>query len=397
MTSAHIRVLLFLVAASLLLDDCTGTRLLRQQRQLTEKVVCVNATKTQLTLAKDIHGNAEISVGMCIKLPEGEKRTDFPDQSLTTKVPDPSNRIFSLTYNSTCHGFTITNITHISDPSSYAADDSLALNTTCPKGQVPIRIHAQPPWRITTTTGRGVGKVPSSCAEGYEETSALCYPKCRSGYYGVGPVCWQSCPSGFKDTGTDCLKPPSYGRGAGSIPNIFHGDSCPSSKPDKWGGLCYSRCKEGFHNVACCVCSPNCPDGMVDIGVSCQKHSYGRGAGSIPRCSSSQDYDAGLCYHQCPSGAHGVGPLCYASCTSGDPYRLGIWCFHSESERNKTLGAIIGGVLGGAILLTVGGVAFAPLIASLGSATVAVDVGLADSLMLFTPEASLSLLSVSLA
>ena len=45
--------------------------------------------------------------------------------------------------------------------------------------------------------------------------AGLCYPYCRNGYTGVGPVCWQNCPSGFPDTGADCLKPSSYGRGAG--------------------------------------------------------------------------------------------------------------------------------------------------------------------------------------
>ena len=152
-----------LVALSAVFQVSAGSSLLRPQRSLSdEKVICVNTTKTELVLSKDIHGNAEISVGMCITLPKGESRTDFPDQTLTTKVPDSSNRIFSLSYNSTCHGFTITNITYISDTSAYTADEALALNTTCPKGQTPIRIHAQPPWRITTTTARGIGKVPSS-------------------------------------------------------------------------------------------------------------------------------------------------------------------------------------------------------------------------------------------
>ena len=33
----------------------------------------------------------------------------------------------------------------------------------------------------------------------------------------MGPVCWEICPAGFIDTGVDCLKPNSYGRGAGFI------------------------------------------------------------------------------------------------------------------------------------------------------------------------------------
>ena len=109
--------------------------------------------------------------------------------------------------------------------------------------------------------GRGVGKAISACPSDKEKDGALCYPYCRDGYYGVGPVCWQDCPSGFRNDGAYCYKPDSYGRGAGSIHKC---DGC-----EKWGALWYPKCRENFHNVACCVCSPDCPEGMTDIGISC--------------------------------------------------------------------------------------------------------------------------------
>jgi len=50
----------------------------------------------------------------------------------------------------------------------------------------------------------------------------------------------------------------------------------------------------------CSVCTPTCPDGMTDIGVSCAKHSYGRGVGRIPdHCSNGHDMCLGLCYEPC--------------------------------------------------------------------------------------------------
>ncbi len=115
--------------------------------------------------------------------------------------------------------------------------------------------------------GRGVGKPISTCPEGTEQNGALCYPLCQEGYYGVGPVCWQSCPAGFTDTGVDCLKPSSYGRGAGYA--LWHESECNHDNPqgcEKYGALYYPKCKDGFHNVGCCVCSPNCPSGWTDIG-----------------------------------------------------------------------------------------------------------------------------------
>eukprot|EP00662_Eupelagonemidae_sp_cell21_P028545 gene28545-7432_t len=37
------------------------------------------------------------------------------------------------------------------------------------------------------------------------------------------------------------------------------------------GLLAYPKCNDSFHNVGCCVCTPDCPAGWDDIGVSCRK------------------------------------------------------------------------------------------------------------------------------
>ena len=74
------------------------------------------------------------------------------------------------------------------------------------------------------------------------------------------------------------------------------------------GLLCYPKCRSGFHNVGCCICSPNCPSKMTDIGISCAKHSYGRGAGKIPlTCRSNEDLYGLLCYPKCRAGYIAAG------------------------------------------------------------------------------------------
>lgn len=172
--------------------------------------------------------------------------------------------------------------------------------------------------------GRGAGKPLSTCVNGMEKNGALCYPKCKAGYKGVGPVCWQHCPKGFRDDGAFCAKPKSYGRGAG-YPWKF-GDKAFSLKAarhrcekkhgkghcEKSGQIYYPKCKKGFHPVGCCVCSPNCVDGQKDIGVSCSKKSYGRGAGKPMHCASGMVNNAGLCYRKCKQNFTGVGPVCWA-------------------------------------------------------------------------------------
>ena len=180
--------------------------------------------------------------------------------------------------------------------------------------------------------GRGVGKPLSDCPSGQDKNGALCYPSCSNGYSGVGPVCWQNCPSGFSDTGADCLKPASYGRGAGY--SLFQWDQCNNDNKqgcEKYGLLYYPKCANGFSPAGCCVCSPNCPSGMTDIGVSCQKNSYGRGAGTPLQCASGLEEDAALCYTPCSQGFTGKGPVCWAACPTG-LYQCGALCLQSQAE-----------------------------------------------------------------
>uniref|UniRef100_A0AC34FP00 Uncharacterized protein n=1 Tax=Panagrolaimus sp. ES5 TaxID=591445 RepID=A0AC34FP00_9BILA len=218
-------------------------------------------------------------------------------------------------------------------------------------------------WR--TTYGRGVGKVITACSDdeekngalcypkckdGYygvgpvfitacsddeEKNGALCYPKCKDGYYGVGPVCWQKCPDEYTDIGVGCQKPSSYGRGAGYISD----DRCQGHSDtgcEKWGLLWYPKCKYGFHNVACCVCSPDCPAGFTDSGVTCTKDSYGRGAGKPLKCASGLVEDDALCYKACADSYNGVGPVCWHQCPP-NLTSCGALCLTSTKECIKDI------------------------------------------------------------
>ena len=162
--------------------------------------------------------------------------------------------------------------------------------------------------------GRKAGTVPSTCKDTEDKNGALCYPKCKDNYKGIGPVCWETCPSGYRDDGAFCAKPGSYGRGGGHITK----SGCEKSSQaktsggcDKYGLLYYPKCNAGFHNFGCCVCSPSCPDGMVDIGVSCTKKSYPRGAGNLLSCAPGLTYEAGLCYEACKPGFYGGAATCF--------------------------------------------------------------------------------------
>lgn len=131
----------------------------------------------------------------------------------------------------------------------------------------------------------------SDCSDGDVVDGLLCYPKCKSGYTGVGPVCWQTCPAGFTNDGAFCAKPSPSGRGFGYA--AWHEDECNQQN----SGNCvecllmwYPSCANDYHAVGCNICSPNCPDDMVDIGESCTKKTYGRTAG-VPTKQAIKDWD----------------------------------------------------------------------------------------------------------
>jgi len=165
--------------------------------------------------------------------------------------------------------------------------------------------------------GRGVGKPLSMCKSGLELQNLLCYTKCSTAYTGEGPVCWQDCLSkAFKNNGAFCLKPKSYGRGTGHLSE----KNCKNSEKkdcEKNGFLWYPKCDTGFSSFGCCVCSPNCLGGQVDIGISCTKKTYGRGVGKPMICKPDQQEDVGLCYKKCDAGYTGIGPVCWNYCPKG--------------------------------------------------------------------------------
>jgi len=199
---------------------------------------------------------------------------------------------------------------------------------------------------LRNSSGRGAGTIPPVvCKDGEEEYAGLCYPKCRDGFEAVGCcLCRQKgCPPGFTDDGVaTCIKPQAYGRGVG-YPWKF-GDKtskdgmmkrCEADYGfghcEEYGLVVYPKCKPGYHNVGCCICSPDCPNGMSDLGISCGKQTYGRGTGAIrDQCPDNEEEDAFLCYKKCPGNFHGVGPVCWQNCPSNKPINCGVMCTVDE-------------------------------------------------------------------
>lgn len=172
-------------------------------------------------------------------------------------------------------------------------------------------------WKATDP--RGVGEIPGECDWNLQGKSGLlCYPKCGSGFYNIAGVCWASCPTGYRDDGAFCRRP-EYGRGVG----YWQWDTEKCKRENKqgceqWGAFIYPKCQDGFENVGCCICKPKqvCPSGWTEFAGSCAKPS--KVVPPItPKCHSSKDYDAGLCYNKCKPGYYGIGPVCWSQCPKG--------------------------------------------------------------------------------
>ena len=193
------------------------------------------------------------------------------------------------------------------------------------------------PYCYRQSYGNGAGE-PYTCNAGFERNGLLCYPNCREGFAGNGPICWETCPVGFRDDGAECGKPGSYGRGAGYA--IRSEGQCNKDNPqgcEQNGLIWYPKCKANFHAAGCCVCSPDCPQGMTDIGVSCQKQSYGRGAGeplAMGVCAPGlqKDLTGALCYPTCKADFHMVGPVCWQICPSQQSFDCGVGCATDQSK-----------------------------------------------------------------
>ncbi|RHY20596.1 hypothetical protein DYB32_009998 [Aphanomyces invadans] len=186
--------------------------------------------------------------------------------------------------------------------------------------------------------GRGVGTVfEIQCKEDEEAYGALCYPKCREGYEKVGCcICRKKGCSGVEgvtDIGVSCTKPAAYGRGAGYA--LWQEDKCKNENGgtcEKNGLMWYPQCKDGFHPVGCCICSPDCPDGTTDDGAFCRKDWYSVGVGvSRWGCPAGKEKSGALCYPPCALDFIGSGPVCLPKCNGATPFHCGLFCTSSAT------------------------------------------------------------------
>ncbi|KDO22307.1 hypothetical protein SPRG_12769 [Saprolegnia parasitica CBS 223.65] len=214
-----------------------------------------------------------------------------------------------------------------------------------------LTLDPNPKVCIRDGVGRGFGTpVVNQCLEGEEAYGALCYPKCKEGYEKVGCcLCRKkgcSGAEGVTDVGASCTKPKAYGRGAGYT--LWNQDKCNAENNgqcEKNGLMWYPKCKPGYHNFGCCICTPDCPAGTTDDGAFCRKDHYGRGVGvSRLGCDKGLEKSGLFCYKPCAPGYKGVGPMCWPQCPPSIPSNCGLFCTSTSATCASSAIEIIGSV-----------------------------------------------------
>jgi hypothetical protein len=152
---------------------------------------------------------------------------------------------------------------------------------------------AEHPFCWRDSYGRGAGKIPDRCGPGEESSGLLCYPVCRAGYTSDKITrCYKDCPPGGSATPGFC--------NMSSVIGALR--ECPYNFPGS---------------------------GLTGLTPACiNDNAYSRGAGTERSCAGGLEKDAGLCYPACKPGFHGVGPVCWQTCsaTAGQPNACGAAC-----------------------------------------------------------------------
>lgn len=179
----------------------------------------------------------------------------------------------------------------------------------CPSG---MRDDGASCWK--DTYGRGAGRLPdkASCDSGQRDDGTSCWEDatCNTWDDGYWNYTWgcgtliAKCHDGGMGCRDDCYKTwitrlKTECRGCGCIKKTLMDRQTCHNDEDKWGGLCYPKCRDGYHNVDCCLCEPN--DGPGGIRVNAFKRAF---------CNDDEELTDGLCYKKPNDGFKCTATIC---------------------------------------------------------------------------------------
>nr|QQV29711.1 flagellar motor rotation protein [Kaumoebavirus] len=255
--------------------------------------------------------------------------------------------------------------------------------SNCPSGarQDPNTCYTSADIKTRSTTYSKSQPLVSQCPSGTYNTWGGCYPGCPWNYSMTSAGrCTENCPSGYRDDGTTCWRdtywydadirsniapwdscPSGYFRptaGEWRCVRCYNGGSfdgsrcrvdadtktkgvnwvtakfpelvCPSTAPNKIGGLCYPNCPSGTtrENGNLEFCSTNCPSGYITEPLTCRKDAVitnrtvvkSLPVGATKVCAANQTQKGALCYDNCATGTQRLDAdleYCGSVCPTG--------------------------------------------------------------------------------
>ncbi|WP_430460314.1 hypothetical protein ACQUQU_13960 [Thalassolituus sp. LLYu03] len=206
---------------------------------------------------------------------------------------------------------------------------------------------------------RGIGTIPASCDNGYDNVLGICYQQCPQGYDTVAGVCWSQCPSGYTDMGATCTNWSKLKTvGKDSFLQARASTQCASGMVNE-AGLCYEPCADTFTGVGpLCIGQFDGSSGEAllaqQLDAQHEAASAGAASGGIalsadeaPKLRTHVIFTPIMCSLDALDGAFGVLP---------DPARLGAMAVDAAGD--AVLGAI-----SDAIPASSGGVSYLPSLA----------------------------------
>ena len=88
------------------------------------------------------------------------------------------------------------------------------------------------------------------------------------------------------------------------------------------------------------MCQSKCPDGMADLGLTCNKKTMSRGLGHPLKCRDDQDQELLICYPKCTGGTWGLGPVCWGSCPQGTT-QCGALCLDPSEQCSSMISGMV--------------------------------------------------------
>jgi hypothetical protein len=156
-----------------------------------------------------------------------------------------------------------------------------------PAPQPPFVPTPQPPF-VPTPAPQPPVVLSKECPAGLEEIGGLCYAPCKSGYKSNGAtLCYKEYPD-FESNG--------QGHTLKSITKkITTNTGTPlecGPNQDKIGGLCYTKCRDGYTSDGSNMCYNDLPPGAIPIGTTLYRDACS--SGYVPDVSNTSCILAGL-------------------------------------------------------------------------------------------------------